>query len=71
VALMRMIDQMVASLESSGRRWLLPEALRVSAGLRRSAGVDEQQIAGLLQRAMEIARSQRATRLMRRMSASD
>jgi predicted ATPase len=71
VALMRMIDQMVASLESSGRRWLLPEALRVSAGLRRSAGVDEQQIAGLLERAMEIARSQRATRLMRRMSASD
>jgi DNA-binding winged helix-turn-helix (wHTH) protein len=68
-ALFRMLDQTVASLEGSGRRWLLPEALRVSAALRRHAGAPESDVARLLQAAMDSARRQRATRLTRRITA--
>ncbi|MDR5759438.1 winged helix-turn-helix domain-containing protein [Caballeronia sp. LZ035] len=67
-ALSRLMDQLVVSLESSGRRWLLPEALRVSAALRRSAGADEAEVVRLLHRAMDVARGQRATRLVRRIA---
>jgi DNA-binding winged helix-turn-helix (wHTH) protein/predicted ATPase len=68
-ALLRLYDGMVANLESSGRRWLLPEALRVSAVLRRHAGMDDREVMPILEQASDAARRQRATRLARRIAA--
>jgi DNA-binding winged helix-turn-helix (wHTH) protein len=68
-ALLRLYDGMLIGIGSTGRRWLMPEALRVSAVLRRRTGADEAEVASLLERAAEEARKQKAARLARRIAA--
>nr|WKF60262.1 Putative HTH-type transcriptional regulator [Paraburkholderia busanensis] len=70
VALIRLFERMIANLLDSGRRWLLPEALRVNAVLCRHAGWADADVWALLERAAHEARQQRASMLSRRISAT-
>jgi DNA-binding winged helix-turn-helix (wHTH) protein/predicted ATPase len=68
-ALLRLYDGMVEGLESSGRRWLLPEALRVKAMLQRRVGIGHIEVMRTLEHAADAARHQRAAKLSRRIAA--
>ncbi|MCA8489294.1 ATP-binding protein [Burkholderia arboris] len=69
-ALNRLFEQTTANLPASGRRWLLPEALRVHAVVRHRAGVPADDVRALLDQATHEARRQRASLLERRISAT-
>ncbi|RXV65743.1 hypothetical protein D1006_37630 [Burkholderia stabilis] len=69
-ALNRLFEQMSANLPDSGRRWLLPEVLRVHAVLRHRAGVPAGDVRTLLEQAAHEARRQRASLLEHRISVT-
>ncbi|MCA8047068.1 ATP-binding protein [Burkholderia arboris] len=69
-ALNRLFEQMTANLPAGGRRWLLPEALRVHAVVRHRAGAPADDVRALLDQATHEARRQRASLLERRISAT-
>ncbi|QGZ65832.1 winged helix-turn-helix domain-containing protein [Paraburkholderia acidisoli] len=54
-ALLRLYERMVAGLDSAGRRWLMPNALRVEARLRHCAGLPKQDVDEALGRAHDEA----------------
>lgn len=64
-ALLRLYERMVAALDSAGRRWLMPDALRVEARLRQYAGLPHEDVEAALRRANEEALRQGIARFAR------
>ncbi|MDB5787019.1 ATP-binding protein [Caballeronia mineralivorans] len=67
--LLSLFEEMIGGLKDGGRRWLLPEALRVNAVLSRHAGAPAADVRAILERAAHEARDQHATTLAQRISA--
>lgn len=68
--LVRLTEQMIANLDRLGRRWVLPEAMRVHAVLLRRTGASVADVRALLDQAAQEAHRQHARMLLRRIEVS-
>ncbi|OXJ06788.1 winged helix-turn-helix domain-containing protein [Burkholderia sp. AU6039] len=68
--LIRQFEQMITNLRNGGRKWLIPEAMRVYAIMQHRAGLPKENVRAALEQAAYEARQQRTSLLWRRISAT-